>query len=402
MNSIAERAASLGLFATANALADAKIDPDTAPRDPRLGDPVGDDVKRILGQMTRRGHDAKLVAGLWAKLAGRPLERALVAIDVLATSLLAPRDPLLPELRAAAASLGAFCPPRGEVGIDLEHRPASSLVLAKQGNTIELMAWAFKMDLGALEALRAGGDELIAKSATRESVLAYARLASLARLPTLASVYLDWLLRTVGWRPAGMELCEALFDAGVAQKIPGDAMRGGDVPEAESRDVAEYLLYRAHMSIGDTDTANALMVANQRPRWIGGPSPKLDVVRAHLGLLYGHGEVGLARVEQACAAHPLWRYGAKVRALVAAALSPKRATELFHAYLAGYGNDHDATLLVLSLVPEPTKREVARILCREAFYLPHEPAPWKLLGALFGRSEQIADEIDTRLRDQSA
>ncbi len=39
MNRIAERAGSLGLFVTANALAAAKIDPDLAPRDPRLTDP---------------------------------------------------------------------------------------------------------------------------------------------------------------------------------------------------------------------------------------------------------------------------------------------------------------------------------------------------------------------------
>lgn len=402
MNPIAERAASLHLFGTANALADARLDPNAAPKDPRLVQPAGDDNTRILGQMARRGHDPVLVAGLWAKLAGRPLERALVAVDVLAQAVWSPRDPLLPELRAAAASLGAFRPKPGEVGIDLEHHPAKTLVLAKPGTTYELMAGALDMDLGALEALRAQNDELIAKPATRESVLAYAKLAQLARLPTLASVYLDWLMRAVGWRVAGLELCETLFDAGVAQKIPGDAMRPGDVAPSEERDVGEYLLLRAHMSIGDTDTANGLMMSTDRPRWSGGPSARLDTVRAHLGLLYGHGSVGVARVEEACRQTPLWRYGAKVRALLAAALAPNRALELYHAYLAGFGNDHDASLIVLSLVPEPVKRQVARILCREAYYLPHDPAPWKLLGALFGRGEAIADELDTRLREQSA
>lgn len=401
MNPIAERAASLGLFGTANAIADAKLDPDSAPRDPRLVDPVSDDPQRILGQMARRGHDPKLVAGLWTKLAGRPFERALVATDVLAQAVWSPRDPLLPELREAAASLGAFRPKAGEVGVDLEHHPAKTLVLAKRGNVYELMAMALEMDLGALEALRANADELIGKLATRESVLAYAKLAQLARLPTLASVYLDWLMRSVGWRGAGLELCETLFDAGVAQKIPGDAMRPGDVAPSEERDVGEYLLLRAHMSIGDTDTANGLVLSIERPRWAGGPSARLDTVRAHLGLLYGHGSVGLARVEEACRQAPLWRYGAKVRALIAAALSPNRALELYYAYLSGFGNDHDATMIVLSLVPEPIKRQIARIVLREAYYLPHEPAPWKLLGALFGRAEPIAEDVDARLRDQS-
>ncbi len=53
MNKIADRAGALGLFATANALADAKIDPKLAPSDARLVEPAGPDLKRILGQMAR-------------------------------------------------------------------------------------------------------------------------------------------------------------------------------------------------------------------------------------------------------------------------------------------------------------------------------------------------------------
>src|ERR1041385_428909 len=93
MNRIAERAGALGLVVTARALADARIDPDSAPRDARLTEPVAGDIKRILGQMARRGSDPELVRALWAKLDGRPLERALVAIDVLAQALWPPRDP---------------------------------------------------------------------------------------------------------------------------------------------------------------------------------------------------------------------------------------------------------------------------------------------------------------------
>jgi hypothetical protein len=95
----------------------------------------------------------------------------------------------------------------------------------------------------------------------------------------------------------------------------------------------------------------------------------------------------------------LWRYAAKVRAIVAAARTPARALEMFHAYVGGFGNDYDTTFSVISLAPEQVKRDVARILCREAFYLPHEPAAWKLLGALAG-NEAIATEIDARLKSQ--
>lgn len=411
MNRIAERAGALGLFVTANTLADAKIDPDSATRDARLGEAVAGDIKRILGQMVRRGGDPELVRAVWAKLEGRPLERALVAVDVLAQSLWAQRDPLLAEMRDAAATLGAARPKPGEVGIDLNAHTARGLIEqhARQpqlanATIVELFAQAYEQHLGALDELLRREDDLVARQATRESIHAFARLAALAHLPTLASVYFDWLVRGLGWRTPALDLCETLFDAGAAPKIPGTAIQPGDVPADEERDVAEYLAYRAQLAVGDTDSAYAFLMQNmnRRPRWIGPPALRVDVVRAHLGALYDDAAVKLSRVEAACVDDTLWRYAAKVRAIVAASRTPQRALELFNAYLGGFGNDLDTTLTVVSLVPEAVKRDVARIICREAFYLPHEPAPWKLLGVLGGFGEPITDEIDARLRAQSA
>lgn len=411
MNRISERAGALGLFATANALADAKIDPNMAPKDPRLAEKPARDVKRLFGQMARRGHDPKLVGALYAKLEKRPLERALLAVDVLAQSLWSPRDPLLAQLRADAETLGDIGPPPGEVGIDLNAHGAVALLerFARtpqigSASETELLALAYEQHLGVFDELHRRGDELLAKPATRDSIQAFAKLASLARLPTLASVYLDFLLRGLGVSDVALDLCETLFDAGVPQKIPGNALQSLDLDEREKRDAAEYCTFRAHVSIGDTDTANALLLQNMenRPRWSGVPSPRVDVVTAHLGLLYGHGDGSLARVETVCNAEPLWRYAAMVRAMVAAKRAPTRARDLWHAYVHGFGNDFDSSLVVISLVPDAVRRDIAKILCREAFHLSHEPAPWKLLGALFGVGAEINAEIAARLRAQSA
>lgn len=411
MNRISERAGALSLFATANALADAKIDPAMAPKDARLTEKPAGDLKRLFGQMARRGHDAKLVAALYAKLDKRPLERALVAIDVLAQSILSPRDPLLPQLRADAETLGDVRPPPGEVGIDLNAHPATTLLerfarmpALERASETELLAHAYHQDLGVFGELHRRGDDLLAREGTRDSIHAFAKLASLARLPTLASIYLDFLLRGLIVPEVALDLCETLFDAGVPQKIPGSALQAGDLSEREKLDVAEYCTLRAHISVGDTDSANALLFQNldQRPRWTGAPSPRVDVVRAHLGLLYDHGDVTLARVETACAAEPLWRYAAMVRAIVAAKRAPTRARDLWHAYVHAFGNDFESTFTVIRLVPEAVKRDVAKILCREAFHLPHDPAPWRLLGYLFGFGPEISDEIDARLRAQAA
>ncbi|HEY5950999.1 MAG TPA: hypothetical protein VIV40_36155 [Kofleriaceae bacterium] len=410
MNEIVERAGTLGLFTTANALADAKLDPHEAPRDARLTEEVGSDIKRIFAQMARRGCDPVLITALWAKLARRPLERALVAIDVLAQTIWSNRDPMLVELRAAASILGAARTKFSDRCIDLNAHPASELI-AKYARThdlpnretVELLTFAYDHHLGALDELHRRGDDLLAKPGTRDSIRAFARLASLARLPTLASVYFDWLMRVLDWRVPALDLCETLFDAGVAQKIPGTAIQAGDIPELEQRDVAEYLTYRAHLSVGDTQSAHTAVVQNMaaRPRWIGPPGPRVDVVRAHLGALFGgQDDVTLARVEAACADDQLWRYGARVRAIVGAKRAPSRAIELFHAYVGAFGNDYDTSLAVISLGPEHLKRDVTRILAREAFHLPHEPGPWKLLGHLFGVGKQVAAEVDGRLRTQ--
>lgn len=411
MNKIAERAGALGLFATANMLAGSKLSPDEAPRDPRLVEPPADDLKRVFAQMARRGNDPALVRAVLRLLERRPLERALVAVDVLAQAIWPPNESLLAELRSAAGSLGTVRPKFGEVGIDLNAHSATYLIdqharrpEIAAAATADLLVLAYEHHLGALSELHLRGDALISQTATCESIHAFARLAALAHLPTLASVYLDWLVRSVGWRVPVIDLCETLFDAGLPQYIPGTAIQQGDVPENELRDTAEYLVYRAHVSLGDYDTANALLSQNmeQRPRWIGSPSLRLDTVRGHLGTLFGHSnDVGLPRIEMACMQDRLWRYGAKVRAIVATTRQPSRAIEMIHAYIAAFGNDYDMIFSVISLGPEQLKRDVARILAREAHYLPHEPSAWKLLGVLAGKGAQVAAEIDARLRSQA-
>lgn len=418
MNDLVERARAHGLPATAAVLATAPpplIDPTAAPPDARLVEPPATQPKRILGQMARRGLDPALVRALWPTLVARPLERALFAADVLAQSLLAPPkdDPLLGELRSAARQLGKARPGDGRLGVDLNAHSAASLVaelardpsLARRPNA-DLLALAYEFHFGALDELVRRGDALLGKHEVRTSIRAYARLLQLAHLPSLASVYYDWLSRVVGWRAPALELCETLFDAEAPQKIPGDAIRKGDVPDAELNDVAEYLVYRSYLALGDPGRSLSLWRENlaKREAALGPPSLRLDVVSAHLSAIFGQPAVPLQRVEEACAHDRLWRYAAHVRALVAVQTAPERALQLFHDYVTGFGNDFGCGFDVLRAAPEPLKRDVARLLAREAFHLPHERAPWRLLVMALGDRSSIhaaATEIDARLRAQS-
>jgi len=369
------------------------LDATRVPADPRFAEPPHELPKRVLSQMARRGLDPLLVRAIWAWLAGRPLERALVAVDVLARSLVAADDPLRDELGAAAATLGELAPPRGEVGIDLNAHPASALVdkLARDPAlearaTADLLVLSYDFHLGAIDALARREHPMLRDPEVHESMRAFGRVLSLAHLPTLASVYLDYLSRPLGYRRAALDLCETLFDAGEPRKIPGDGIRPGDVDAAEVSDVAEYLVYRIHHAVGRADEGWVVCEQNQAQRnpSLGPPRDRLLVARAHLGTLAGERPVPLAAVDAAGARDRTWRYAAHVRAVVAAAQLPttsRQPLQLAHDYVTGFGNELGFWHELVTVVPPsaPLRADALTLLAREAAALPHDPATWSAL-----------------------
>jgi hypothetical protein len=394
------------------------VDANRVPADPRLVEPPHDSHKRILPQLARRGLDPTLVRALWKWLDGRPLERALVAVDVLARSLLPPDDPFAGELALAAVTLGPLRPPPGSVGIDLNEHPAATLVarFARDAGVrarvvAELLVRSYDFDLGALDALAERGHELVASASTHESIRAFGKLLSLARLPTLASLYLDWVSRPLGYRRAAIDLCETLFDAGEPQKIPGDAIRPGDFKDADVEDGAAYLVCRMHTSRGRMQDGWEVCEKNwsQRDPKLGAPRDRLLVARAHLGTLAGARPAMLDAVSKATKRDPAWRYGAHVRAVVAAAQLPatsKEPLQLAHDYVTGFGNDLGFWREFVSVVPPsaPLRADALAILAREAAALPHEPAVWQALTLLIAGArgaEPAHRELAARLDAQA-
>jgi hypothetical protein len=395
------------------------VDAAGVPPDPRFGEPPHELKKRIFTQLARRGLEPTLVRAIWAWLDGRPLERALVAVDVLARALLGPDDAdLAAELRAAAGTLGPLRPPPGAVGIDLNATPAEALVATfardpslQARHTADLLALSFDYHLGALDELRRREHELVAASETRDSLRAFGKLVSLAHLPTLASVYLDWLSRPLGFRPAALDLCETLFDVAEPAKIPGDAIRPGDVPARDVSDVAEYLVYRMHLGLGRAHDGGLVCEHNWAARdpALGPPRDRLAVARAHLGVLAGEQPIPLATVAAACTRDPTWRYAAHVRAVVAAAERPAGSREplqLAHDYVTGFGNDAAMWRELVGMVAPsaPLRADALRLIAREAAALPHEPAAWRGLALVIAGdhdAKPALDELDARLAAQA-
>jgi hypothetical protein len=359
-----------------------------------------------------------LVRALLPWLAARPLERGLFAWDVLGGSLLVD-DALLEELRAAARPLGDILPDPGRPGIDLNQHPSADLIARfggaaehQRASEVELLAAAYDHRLAALAELGRRRDALVDDPAVLASVLAFARALHLAHLPTLASVYFDYLARVVGYRPAGLDLCETLLDAEAPERVPSDAIQRSDLSPGALQDTAEYLVYRTWIAVGDAEKAGILFDENlaKRDRALGPPGVRLEVARAHVGLYARQRLVPLDRLDAICGELPLWRYAARVRVGSAAAQLPPTSAKPLHLlshYIGGFGNDFRCWTEALLAAPERAtwRAESCRILGREARHLPHEPAVWKPLLMIVGGAprtiESAIAELEARLNQQS-
>jgi hypothetical protein len=89
---------------------------------------------------------------------------------------------------------------------------------------------------------------------------------------------------------------------------------------------------------------------------------------------------------------------------VASRRQPERALQLWHNYLTGFGNDYGCGYDLMQSAPEAVRRDGVRLLAREAFFLPHERAPWKLLALSLADKPAVhaaVTELDGRLRAQA-
>ncbi|HEY7957349.1 MAG TPA: hypothetical protein VII38_18710 [Polyangia bacterium] len=426
MSGLVERAAERGLGQIAAAVErypePAIFEPEVPP-DARLTAAPSDDPLERIGQLARRGLDPAVIPSVLRWLGARRLERALVAWDVLSGSLLPLGDPLVGELNACLGALPDLFPARsapGRPGIDL-HRTSAAQLIARyakraeleQASTVELLVAVHDFDLAAIAELQRRGDPLPRRPGTVASLRALAAALHLAHLPTLASLYLDFLVRALGERASALELCETLFDAGAPERIPGDAIRKGDLPERELRDAAEYLVYRSWHALGEGEKARALMVENGigGPRELGPDDARVRLVRAHLDALAGQRALPVAWVARSAAQAPLWRYAQRVRLVVTAAAAPPaspRPLELLHGYVSAFGSDRAVWSESLQVAPQAAgwRKRSVHLLGREARALPHEPSLWLTLAQVACTDRAALDraraELDERLRAQSA
>jgi hypothetical protein len=389
--------------------------------------PVGDPPLALLANLARRGHERALIETLLGWLDGRPLESGLLAWDALTTSLYADEEaPFVERLRGLARAVKEALPGPAERGANLAAHPATALIERFAQPPLasapleQLTAGAKNFSLGALAALRARGGEAAALTANPDvldGVRAFARFLHLARLPSLASVVLDFLWRGLGHQPAFFDLCETMLDAEAPDRIPLGGLPEKQAEEPDTKDFLEYLAYRAGVARKKTADTYALLLTARKARhhWFKKDeeaTPRFLLCQAELSTRIKDTDaenlVPFAVVDRIAGADDGWRYAARLRVFTAAAQTDGITMEPMERlvdYVQRFGLDFPVLYYSMDVAPTGSiwKRDFTRYLAREAAWYPHNKDVWRLLAPILARGnlKPALAEIDQRMIEQS-
>ena len=407
-NSLAELARSTGLPACGRIIDGYGSLPSPSAADSALSQPTARDVPQLLAQLVRRGLQPTAVVRLRQAWEARPLERSLLAWDVLNGALLSDRT-LIEELRDDARLAGAVLP-----------EPGRGFVLRRPDEIEQLM------DAIAAPAVRdLSPDELTgsvpplgalrAKSVTPDATLLdvtrqFARMLHRAHLPTLASFCLADLYYHHHHQPALRDLVEVLLDqeaTDVETWLSG--ARGQDTVE-----LATYVRLRTLNNREAWDEAlqfadahrQALQSMNLPPAKAAHVNPRPTLAYAEAALRGGRQTVSYEHVVAITGVEPAWRYAFRVMLTYAATrIKDASFVTLLGTYVEKFGNDVHAWYDTMAVAPDDVHwgSKLPALLVREVQALPHDPAVWKSAVFMLGEDNASdgADEVDARLRAQA-
>lgn len=373
----------------------------------------------LLQQIARRGFDPLLVPALLGHFEGRPLERGVVAWDILCGTVCAQAEgKLLGELRAAAEAIDEISAIPTARCFDLNRYPSTELIVHYAAGAVKDPIEEMKRNgLGAIDQLLHKGGraaESVKRETFRAGLTSLGRLYAHAHLPSLATLYFDYAIRALGHRDVLPLLCETMFDAGATERIPRDAIVKGNVSDEEWIDFTEYLIYRTHEGLGSSITAYGILETNRRNRGASHvPTARFTIMQGHLAPLFGDAPPPLARVDEIAQRNELWKLAWAVR-IAASAHSSERDSgaplDAAHDFVARFGHDWRAWYHAFRTASHrhgadtPWKLASVRAIGHEILSLPHEPNAWKGLVLLIADEHDVnvvLEEIDAYLYDQS-
>jgi hypothetical protein len=344
--------------------------------------PIPSNIGEILEQLPRRGLDPMFVGRLLARFPARPLERALLAWDVLHGSLLGGQDEeLLARLSTELAplkrlgTLGSVAIPRDRISTVIEMARSSS----------------DDHEIPCLARLASSS----APPAVVDATLKYAKRLSRAHLPSLALAFLQILWSRFAVQDALDLLIEIALDF---QQL--DAIPEIDAQDDVSLQRKAYGLLRARLALGDLDGAVTLNEAIERVAATRDSSdPSLLLARVELAIARNQqiAPTTTKVIEALAPPDSGWRYAVCIRDALTLQNRPDAAVQVMGRFIARFGNRTE----VWRRAAPHARDELLPWLSREIRYLSHDPEVWRAL-AIFASDDSIANDVDQRLLVQSS
>lgn len=356
----------------------------------RLRVPPGADVDTLLRLLLRRGLEPALAAILLDRFESRPVERALIAWDVAAGSLLGKDDAEL------AKRLRSNLSPLKQIG-------TSASVAVPRDHVAGLIASATAigdrpMPDGAVPSLASVAALAASDTAGIDAALAFAEKAALAHLPSLALAYAQ-ILWTRHALPAALDrIVEIVLDYERFDSMPV-------MTDQDDRSVQRQTYFGMRVALAplDTDAARAILEKmSSSPAVTSSSDPALAIAKLELALLaeqpleYGTVE----RIEAIAPGISTWRYASRVASEIRIEQSPENAQASLEGFLGSFGNDMRVWAQA-GYHPE-VRTELIALASREIRYQSWDPDAWRALMVFLDDGAAIEVELQARSAAQLA
>ena len=339
---------------------------------------VGVDI--LLRLLLRRGLEPALASMLLDRFADRPLERALIAWDIAAGSLLGADD------AALADRVRADLAPLKQLGTS----PTVAVSRDRVSALIDAAAGSASTPQPSLAAVAAGTDI--------EAALAFAERLALAHLPSLALAITQILWARHSLPTALDRIVEIVLDYERFDSMPM-------MTEQDDRSLQRqtYFALRAALAQLDTDSAaTTLAQMSKHPAVAGSSDPALAAARAELDLLTDKPIVrsNVDALEAIAPDGSTWRYGSRVRDELRIQIAPSNGAITVEGFIGSFGND--MRVWAQAGYHEEVRGELLALVSRELRYQSHDPDAWRALAVFLDDGSQIELELQQRSAAQLA
>ena len=353
-------------------------------------DPTAD-VDVLLRLLRRRGLDPTLASLLLDRFESRPVERALIAWDVVAGALLGPGDATLAErLRAELA-------PLKQIGTSPSVAVPRDRVVALIASVAAFGDHAMPEGSEPLPSLASVAALTASDTAGIAAALAVAERLALAHLPSLALAFAQVLWTRLALPQALDRLIEIGLDFERFDSIP-------PMTEQDGRSMERQTYFGLRVALAQLDTGTAASILDQmskHPAVASSSAPALEIARTELDLL-GDKPLDFGNIERLEAIAPnlsSWRYASRVACELKIQLDPDLAAVCVDGFLGSFGND--MRVWAQAGYHPQARAALLALVSRELRYQSFDPEAWRAL-AVFVDGTPIEVALQERSRTQLA